>query len=221
MSWIDWMITIIPTTAVLWLGWHVRRYIVGVSDFLVAGRVCHRYVIATSSMAYAMGLVTLAAYVEVHYKTGFAMGFWNSALLPVSIILSLTGYCLYRFRETKAMSIGQFLEMRYNRSLRIFACFLRSIAEMLANMIMPAIAARFFICYLGLPEKFNLFGWQCPTFMVIVVVTLTMAIGLICMGGTLSIVVTDTLQGLIFFPSILIFIVFVLTKFSWSGGLFR
>lgn len=217
MSWIDWMITIIPTAAVLWLGWHVRRYIVGVSDFLVAGRVCHRYVIATSSMAYAMGLVTLAAYVEVHYKTGFAMGFWNSALLPVSIILSLTGYCLYRFRETKAMSIGQFLEMRYNRSLRIFACFLRSIAEMLANMIMPAIAARFFICYLGLPEKFNLFGWQCPTFMVIVVVTLTMAIGLICMGGTLSIVVTDTLQGLIFFPSILIFIVFVLTKFSWSG----
>ncbi|MBQ6599557.1 MAG: hypothetical protein IJH79_18570, partial [Lentisphaeria bacterium] len=61
MSWIDWIITIVPTLCVLWLGWHVRRYIVGVSDFLVAGRVCHRYVITTSTMAYAMGLVTLAA----------------------------------------------------------------------------------------------------------------------------------------------------------------
>ena len=128
MSWIDWIITIVPTLCVLWLGWHVRRYIVGVSDFLVAGRVCHRYVITTSTMAYAMGLVTLAAYVEVHYKTGFAMGFWNSLLTPVSIMLALTGYCLYRFRETRAMSLGQFLEMRYNRSLRIFSCFLRSIA---------------------------------------------------------------------------------------------
>ena len=217
MSWIDWIITIVPTLCVLWLGWHVRRYIVGVSDFLVAGRVCHRYVITTSTMAYAMGLVTLAAYVEVHYKTGFAMGFWNSLLTPVSIMLALTGYCLYRFRETRAMSLGQFLEMRYNRSLRIFSCFLRSIAEMLSNMIMPAIAARFFIHYLGLPAKFTLFGFEIHTFMVIIVITLTMAIGLICMGGTLSIVVTDTLQGLIFFPAILIFIIFILTKFSWTG----
>ena len=38
------------------------------------------------------------------------------------------------------MSIGQFLEMRYNRPLRIFACFVRSIAELMANIIMPAIA---------------------------------------------------------------------------------
>ena len=216
MSWIDWVITIVPICFVLWLGWHVRKYIIGVSDYLVAGRVCHRYVISTSGMANILGLVTLAAYVEVHYKTGFAMSFWHSLLTPLSVFLGLTGYCIYRFRETRSMSIGQFLEMRYNRSLRIFACFLRSIAEMMANIIMPAIAARFFIYYLGLPEKFNLFGWQCPTFMVIVVITLTMAISLICMGGTLSIVITDTMQGLLFFPTILIFIVFILSKFSWS-----
>ena len=216
MSWIDWVITIVPVCFVLWLGWHVRKYIIGVSDYLVAGRVCHRYVISTSGMANALGLVTLAAYVEVHYKTGFAMSFWQSLMTPLTVFMGLTGYCIYQFRETRAMSMGQFLEMRYNRSLRIFACFLRSIAEMMANIIMPAIAARFFIYYLGLPEKFDLFGWQCPTFMVIVVITLTMAISLICMGGTLSIVITDTMQGLLFFPVILIFIVFILSKFSWS-----
>ena len=216
MSWIDWLITIVPVGFVLWLGWHVRRYIIGVSDFLVAGRICHRYVLSTSNIANALGLVTLAAYVEVHYKTGFAMGFWSSLQSPLAIFMGLTGYCYYRLRETRAMSIGQFLEMRYNRNLRIFACFLRSLAEMMANIIMPAIAARFFIYYLGLPEKFELFGWQCSTFMVIVVITLAIAISLICMGGTLSIIVTDTMQGLIFFPVILIFIIFILSKFSWS-----
>ena len=58
MSWIDWVITIVPVCFVLWLGWHVRKYIIGVSDYLVAGRVCHRYVISTSGMANALGLVT-------------------------------------------------------------------------------------------------------------------------------------------------------------------
>lgn len=217
MSLIDWLIVLVPVAGVMFLGWYVRRYIVGVSDFLAAGRLCHRYVISTATLANALGLVTLVAYVEVSYKTGFALGFWRELMLPVGMMISLSGYCLYRFRETRAMSIGQFLEMRYNRSLRIFASFLRSIAEMMANMIMPAIAARFFIYYLDLPHTFNLFGWQCPTFLVIVLITLTLAISIICMGGLLSIVLTDTVQGLIFFPLVLVFIIFVMVKFSWPN----
>ncbi len=216
MTWYDWLIVLIPVTLVIGVGWYVRRYIVGVSDFLVAGRICHRYVIGTSDLANGLGLVTLAAFVEVSYKTGFALGFWSNLMLPISLMLSLTGYCMYRFRETRAMSLGQFLEMRYSRSLRIFSCFLRSIAEMMANIIMPAIAARFFISYLDLPRHLNILGWQCPTFLLIVVVLLALAISLICMGGMLSIIVTDTIQGLMFYPLLLVFIIFVLVKFSWS-----
>ena len=216
MSWFDWLITLVPLAAVMWLGFYSTKYIRGVSDFMVAGRVCRRYVISTANMANSLALVTLVAYVESHYRTGFAMTFWNSLILPLTIMVALSGWCLYRFRETRAMSLGQFLEMRYNRSLRIFACFLRSIAEIMANIIMPAIAARFFIYYLGLPQHLNIFGWQCPTFLLVVAITLILAITLICLGGTLSIVVTDTLQGIIFFPVVLIFIIFVLYKFSWT-----
>ena len=217
MSWIDWLITLVPLAAVMWLGFYSRKYIRGVSDFMVAGRVCRRYVISTANMANSLALVSLVAYVESHYRTGFAMTFWNSLMLPLSIMVALSGWCLYRFRETRAMSLGQFLEIRYNRSLRIFACFLRSIAEIMANIIMPAIAARFFIYYLGFPQYLNIFGWQCPTFLLVVAITLTLAILIICLGGTLAIVITDTLQGMIFFPVVLIFIIFVLSKFSWMG----
>ena len=217
MGWIDWLITLVPLAIVMGLGWYSRKYIRGVSDYMVAGRVCRRYVISTANMANSLALVSLVAYVESHYRTGFALTFWNSLMLPLSIMIALSGWCLYRFRETRAMSLGQFLEIRYNRSLRIFACFLRSIAEIMANIIMPAIAARFFIYYLGLPQHINIFGWQCPTFMLVVAITLFLAISLICMGGTLSIVVTDTLQGMIFFPVVLVFIIFVLSKFSWMN----
>ena len=168
-------------------------------------------------MAAGLGLVTLAAYVEVHYKTGFALTFWQTLNIPLSIMLGLTGYCTYRFRETRSMSMGQFLEMRYSRKLRIFSCFLRSIAEMMANIIMPALAARFFIYYLGLPEYITLAGYHIPTFLLVVITTLTLALFLICIGGQLSIVVTDTMQSIFFFPTVIIFIVFVLSKFSWSN----
>lgn len=217
MTWYDWLIVIFPVAGIMFTGWYIRRYIVGVSDYLVAGRLCRRYVISTAGMANMLGLVTLASFVEVSYKTGFALSFWNNLMLPIGIMISLSGYCLYRFRETRAMSLGQFLEMRYGRSLRIFSCFLRSIAEMMANVIMPAIAARFFISYLDLPHSFNIIGWQCPTFLLIVFILLTLALTLICMGGTLSIIVTDTIQGLMFYPLTLTFIIFVLVKFSWPN----
>ena len=136
MKLIDWLIVIIPVAVVLYTGFLSRKYIRSVADFLVAGRLCGRYVISIGDVATALSIIGLVAYVESQYKTGFALNFWNGFILPLSLLISLTGYCTYRFRETKAMSLGQFLEMRYNRPLRIFAASLRSISEMLANMIM-------------------------------------------------------------------------------------
>ena len=217
MGLIDWLIVIIPTCLIVGIGIYSRRYIKGVADFLSAGRVAGRYVISIGDVANALSIIGLVAYVEVHYKTGFALYFWNNIMAPVGLMLSLYGYCTYRFRETKAMSLGQFLEMRYNRPFRIFAAALRSLAEMLTNMIMPAIAARFFIYYLGLPHTLNIFGWEVSTFAVIVLICLTIAISLICFGGTLALLITDACQGMILFPLMVVFVVFILYKFSWNS----
>ncbi len=217
MSWIDWIVVIVPVLFVLAAGMFTRRYIRGVSDYLSAGRVCGRYVISVGDIANALSIIGLAAYVEVQYKTGFALGFWSSVMLPLGILMGLTGYCTYRFRETKAMSLGQFLEMRYSRSFRVFAAALRSLSEILANMIMPAIAARFFIYFLDLPRTFSVFGFRIQTFMLIMFVVLSIAISLICMGGTLSLVVTDALQGMLCYPLLVVFVVFILCRFSWNN----
>ena len=217
MSWIDWLIVIVPVAFVYVLSWYSRRFIRGVSDYLAAGRLCGRYVINIGSVANALSIIGLTGYVEMQYKAGFALNFWTNILTPLGIVLSLSGFCIYRFRETKAMSLGQFLEMRYSRKFRIFAAALRSLSEMLANMIMPALAARFFIYLLDLPRTINLFGFQVQTFMVIVILTLIMAISIICMGGTLALVITDTLQGVICYPLMVLFVIFILCTFSWSG----
>ena len=217
MTWADWLIVIVPTVLVMGLGCYSRKYVHGVADFLSAGRCAGRYVLSMGDVASALAVTGLIAYVEVHYKSGFAVAFWNSMLMPISIVIGLFGYCTYRFRETRAMSLGQFLEMRYNRKFRIFASALRSVSEMLANMIMPAIAARFFIYFLDLPHTVALGPVTLPTFFLIIVLCLVLAISLICFGGTLSMLIADAVQGMVMFPLMVIFVFFILWKFDWSG----
>ena len=105
MGLIDWLIVIIPVTFVVGIAVYSRKYIRGVADFLSAGRVCGRYVICASDVANALSIITLVAYVEIHYKTGFAISFWLGVIAPIGMLIALSGYCVYRFRETKAMSL--------------------------------------------------------------------------------------------------------------------
>ncbi len=217
MNWIDWLIVIIPVTFVYIMGFRSRRYARSVADYLSAGRVCGRYVISVGDIANGLSIIGLLAYIEVHYRTGFALEFWKQLTIPLTVFIGLTGYCTYRFRETKAMSFGQFLEMRYSRKFRIFAAALRSLSEIIANAIMPAVAGRFFIYFLDLPKTINLFGMQISTFMVVMLICIFLAVSLICMGGTLALVITDAIQGMFLYPILAVFVVFILVKFDWNN----
>lgn len=217
MSWIDWLIVLVPVTIVYCMGLYSRKYVRSVADFLSAGRVCGRYVINVGDIANALSILGIVSMLEVNYKTGFGMTFWANMLLPLSVFLGLSGFCSYRFRETKSMSLGQFLEMRYSRKLRIFASALRTLSEVVANSIMPAIAARFFIFFLDLPRYVNVFGLKISTFMLIMALCLFIAVSLICMGGTLTLIITDSLQGMLIYPLMATFVIFILVKFNWSG----
>ena len=216
MHWIDWVIMTVPMLFVLGMGFWSRRYVKGVSDYLAAGRVAGRYVLSVGDVALALAVITMLGYVESHYKAGFGMIFWNNILLPLGVVMGLTGFCTYRFRETKAMSLGQFLEMRYNRPLRIYASALRSVAELLANCMCPALAARFLIYYIGLPTTFSLFGIEIPTFLIITLICIAACVYICCIGGALSLLITDTLQGFICYPLLVMFILFVVLKYPWT-----
>ena len=140
MHWIDWTIMLVPLLMVLGMAFYSGRYVRGVADFLAAGRVAGRYVMSVGDLMSGLSVITLVALCESKYQTGYGVEFWGKLFAPVGIIFSLTGFCVYRWRETKALSFGQFLEMRYNRAFRIFASTLRTISEMVTNALGPAIA---------------------------------------------------------------------------------
>lgn len=216
MHWIDWLILAVPVLLVLSVAFYSKRYVRGVVDYLAAGRVAGRYVMSVGDMQGGLSVLALISLVEIKYQTGFAIGFWENMLAPIGMAIALTGYCVYRYRETRSLSIGQFLEMRYNRAFRVFAATVRTISEMLTNAIAPAIAANFFIYFVGLPHTFSVGGVTVPTFAAVVGIVLFLAVLVMWPGGRISLMITDCVQGLMSYPIFILIAGYLYFNFSWD-----
>lgn len=220
MTWLDWMIVIIPMVLLIGVAIYSRKYARGVVDFLAAGRIAGRYVISVGDLTAGLSVITLVAGAEQYYQTGFAVSFWSAITAPVGVFMALTGYCVYRWRQTRCLSIGQFLELRYgSKFFRIFCAVLRTIAEMVTNAIGPAIATNFFIYYLGLPHHIMIFGINLPCYIIIVTLCLCLAMVFIWPSGRISLLITDCFQGLLSYPIFVIIVGYIILNFSWTDDI--
>lgn len=215
MHWIDWLIVACPLMMVLFIGLRTHRYVTGVADFLTAGRVAGRYVVSVASGEAAMGLVSLVAIFEMYYNSGFAFQFWSGITAPIGLFMGLTGYCIYRFRESRAMTMGQFFEMRYSRKFRIFAAILQSISGVINYAIFPAVSARFIIYYCDFPHHFDFLGMTWSSFHLVMLLFLSIAVIVVTRGGQITVMVCDCVQGLLNYPLMAIVVVAILLNFSW------
>lgn len=219
MHWLDWLIVAVPLAIVFFIALRAQKYVKGVSDFLAAGRVAGRYVVAVAQGEAGLGLISLVAIFEMYVRSGFAVGFWQSVQMPIIMIVLLTGYCSYRYRETRAMTMGQFLEIRYNRSFRVLAAILQSISGVLNYAIFPAVGARFLIYYCGMPLEVEFLGLVIPTFGLVMAAFLSIAVLIVSLGGQITIMVTDCIQGILSYPLYAIIVVFILMKLSFANDI--
>ncbi|MHB9036615.1 MAG: sodium:solute symporter family protein [Armatimonadota bacterium] len=218
LSWIDWTIMAVAVVVLRLVSLSTRHYMKGVSDFLSANRVAGRYLLTIASQMGGVGVVSIVAYFEMWYNAGLAPGWWGNLQTPVlGAIIPLTGWVFYRFRETRAMTMAQFLEMRYSRKLRIFAGILCWSSGVLNFGIFPAVAARFFIYFCGLPDHFHIPGieYAIPSIALIMLVDLGLALSFVNMGGQISVMITECVQGMFCSFAFIVVAATVLIKVSW------
>lgn len=199
---------------------YTRRYSRSVADFLSANRCAGRYLLTVASGASGMGAISVVAMWEQFYQAGFTAMFWGQMLAPIGLLMALSGWIIYRYRETRALTLAQFLEMRYSRRFRVFSGSLCWLSGVLNYGIFPAVTARFFIYFLGIPVHF----WTVPgtsvelnlTLGIVMMFTLGSALFITLSGGQISVMVTDFVQGQVSNLVFLILLGVMLFLFPWG-----
>src|SRR3954467_6642518 len=112
MQTVDWVLTVVPIGIVLGVALYTRRYVRSVADFLAGGRCAGRYLIANAFGESASGVANTLSKFEMFMVPGFTLAFWSALSLPVQLLVAVSGFVVYRYRQTRALTLAQFLEMR-------------------------------------------------------------------------------------------------------------
>ena len=217
MSWIDWAIVLIPLIAVACIAFRMQKYSSGVAEFMAGGRLAGRYLVCNARGEMGMAVVSTVAMFELFYEAGFTISWWQKLTVPLSLFVALTGYVIYRYRETRAMTLAQFFEIRYSKSFRLFAGILVFASGLLNYGIFPAVSARFFVYFCGLPQDLNIAGiTTIPTFSVVMVIYLSLALIMTLTGGQLTVMVTDCIEGMLSLVMLMIVLTSLMIIFDWS-----
>lgn len=216
MHWIDWTLVIVPLIGLVWLALHTRQYVRGVADFVAGGRCAGRYLLTNASGEAGSGVTNTVSHFELYMVAGFILTFWQKISIPVALIVGITGFCIYRYRETRALTVAQFFEMRYSRNFRLFMEFLAFLAGVLNYGIFPAVSARFFIYFLDLPQAAHWGGLEIPTVVVFMLCYMTLSVTLVLLGGQVTLMVTDCAEGILSHAVYLVIIVILFCIVSWD-----
>ena len=216
MALIDWIALGTPLILLITIAAYTSRHLKSVADYMAGGRCAGRYMICVARGEMGLGAVVFVALFEIFNKSGFTLTWWNWVTMPMLLIVAISGFVVYRYRETRALTLAQFLEMRYSRAFRVFAGLLGFFAGIMNFGIVPAVGARFFVNFLGLPQQISFPGVTVPTFILLMGAFLIVTVYLTLAGGQITVMITDCTSGLMSQWMLLAIIATLMGMFTWS-----
>lgn len=216
LNWIDWLIVVICMSGLIALVRISKRYMRSVTDFLSAGRTAGRYMISVSQGMSALGSITIVGMWEMNYIAGFSLRWWEFTMGVVLLAITVSGWVIYRFRQTRALTMAQFFEIRYSRKFRIFAGLLAFTSGIVNFGIFPAVGARFFIYFCGLPTEIALGSLMIPTFPLVMATFLAIALYFLFAGGQIAVIITEFVQGIFVNTVFIIIVIYFLLTIDWQ-----
>lgn len=216
MHLLDWILLLLPILIVVSIGIYTQKHLKSVADFMAGGRLAGPYLLAVARGEMQAGAVVFVAMFEVISRAGFTLGWWGLVSSPVFIVVAISGFVIYRYRETRAMTLAQFFELRYDKSFRVFTGVLGFGAGIVNFGIIPAVGARCMVYFLELPPHFSIFSMEVPTYIPLMALFLGVALFLTLSGGLITLMITDCIEGILSQIFYLFIIVALLLMFSWT-----
>ena len=212
LSFVDWAIVIIILAGMVYSVSFTKGLMRSVTDFLSAGRTAGRYLISVSQGAAGLGAISIIGFLEVGFITGFSFQWWGLSQGIILLALTTSGWVIYRFRQTRSLTLAQFFEKRYSRNFRIFAGIIAFLCGIINFGIFPAVGAQFFISYCGFPD--SIFG--IPTFPLMMIFLISIALYFVYTGGQIAVIIADFFQGVFLIVVLFIITIFLYNKVEWD-----
>ena len=212
LAFIDWLVIIIVLGGMIYSVSFTKGLMKSVTDFLSAGRTAGRYVISVSSGVAGLGAISIVMFLEMGYIAGFALSWWGLSQGIIILAITMSGWVIYRFRQTRSLTLAQFFEKRYSRKFRIFAGIVAFVSGIINFGIFPAVGAQFFINYCGLPD--SIIG--IPMYPLVMILLLSIALYFVYTGGQIAVIIADFFQGV--FVTIVLFVItlYLFTNIGWD-----
>ena len=182
---LDWGIVAFYVAATLAAGLYGKKYVSGLSDFLVAGRELGTFIGIATLAATEIGTITFMYYAELGYKTGYA-SFINGLVAGAAMIfIGRTGLIVKRLRALGLMTVPEFFEVHYSRRLRILTGVLVATGGILNMGVFLKVEGTFLALMSGVSLDY---------LKALMTAILLLELIYTVLGGMVSIVITDFIQ---------------------------
>lgn len=185
LSSVDWIIIVVYLAVSLLAGIYGRKYVSGISGFIVAGRELGTFIGIATLAATEIGTVTFMYYAELGYKTGFA-SFINGLIAGgVMIFIGRTGFVISRLRALRLMTMPEYFQIRYSRNLRVLVGILVAAGGILNMGVFLKVEGTFLAIISGVSLHY---------LKAMMVGILALELIYTVLGGMVSVVITDFIQ---------------------------
>ena len=217
-SLIGWIIIIASVTLSMFGGMFLGRYVNNVETFLIGGRQVRKFLLTTTGQATEVGIVAVMMMAQEAYVHGPVALSFTIVTMVAGLLTGLSGFCVYRLRQTEAITLGHYAQMRYgSKGFRIFTGIPLIIAGVATIAMFPAALGMFLTYFMGLPEQVNLLGFMIRTPSLISAIFVFVIIVYTLLAGSPGVIFADFFQFAMIWVGLIMIALYIAKGSSWSG----
>ena len=202
-STIDWLVLIVYLILTAAAGLYAKRYVENLSGYMVAGRRVGLSLGVATFAATELGVITFMYFAELGYVTGFSCFIIGLLAMFAYMLVGTTGFIIERLRQVEVMTIPEYYQLRYSRSVRL----LGGIILFLGGVLNMGIFLKFDGIFLS-----EVMGFGPSALAAIMVVMIVVVVLYTVLGGMFSVVVTDYMQFVVLSIGVFVAVVAVMVN---------
>ena len=192
---LDWVIVFVYLAFTISVGLYAKRFVSDLTGYLVAGRKLKIGACTATMIATELGTVTIMYMGESGYRNGFSALVLGIIMLIAYFSVGRSGFIIEGLRKLRVMTVPEFYDIRYNRSIRILGGLILFTGGVLNMGVFLKLDGVFLSNAMG-------FGNNAVA---IIMVIMLFIVGLYTIfGGMISVVVTDYIQFTVISISMLV-----------------